>query len=92
MHNHRRLLLDKGVDQHGDTREDEWDTKPLSHVEYHIVLESHLRLLDELDEETHSEASDEECADEESAMEFRKSVLVHKYLENTQEEITQGFI
>jgi hypothetical protein len=70
MHNHRRLLLDKGVDQHGDTREDEWDTKPLSHVEYHIVLESHLRFFDELDKETHSEASDKEDTDECSSIDL----------------------
>ena len=70
----------------------ERDAEPLAHVKYHILLEADLRLLDELDEETHAEASDEECSDEESSMELRKLVLIHQDLEYSQEEIAQSLV
>ena len=71
MDNHRRHLLDTGIYKETYSDKDERNTEPLTHVEYHVILESDLYLLDELDEETASETSDEECSDEESPVELR---------------------
>ena len=92
MHYPSRLLLDVTVDKETYAQKHERDAEPLSHVQDHILLESHLRLLDELDEETHSEASDEECSDKESSVELVKPVPVHQYLEDTQQEVAEGLI
>jgi hypothetical protein len=76
------------VDKEADTKENERYAEKLTHVEEHVLLESHLRFLDELDEETAAETSDEEGSDEESAVEFRETILVHQYLENSEKEVT----
>ena len=54
MDDHRRLLLYMGINKEGYTQDDERNAEKLSHVQDHILLESHLRLLDELYQETHS--------------------------------------
>ena len=46
----------------------------------------------ELDKETHAETSYEEGADEESSVEFVKSVSVHQYLEDSEKEIAERLI
>ena len=92
MDYHCRLLLHISVYEEAYTQKNERHAQPLSHIQNHILFESYLRLLDELDEESHSEASDEECSDEESPVELRKSVLVHQYLENSEKEVAQCFI
>ena len=92
MDNGCRLLSDAAVHQEGHSDQDERDTETLSHIQNHILLETDLRLLDELDEEAHSEAADEEGSDEESSVEFRKSVLIHQYLEHSQKEVAECFI
>ena len=66
MHDCSRLLLYLTVDQESYSEEDERHTEPLSHIEHHILLETYLRFLDELYEETHTETSDEESSDEEN--------------------------
>ena len=92
MDDHRRLLLYMGINKEGYTQNDERNAEKLSHVQDHVLLESYLRLLDELDEEAHSEASDEECSDEESPVELRKSVLVQQDLEYSEKEVAESFI
>ena len=92
MDYHSRLFLYMAVNQEADAEKDERNAEPLSHIQNHILLESDLRLLDEFYQEAHSEASDEECTDEEAAVQFRKSVFIHQYLEDTQKEIAQGLI
>ena len=92
MHDHGRLLLYMAVHEESYSEEYERNAEPLSHVEDHVLLEHHLRLLDELDEEAHTETSDEECSDEESSMELRKLVLIHQDLEYSQEEIAQSLV
>ena len=87
MNDSCRLLSDAAVDKKAHTKKDERNTEALTHIKNHILLETYLRLLDELDEEAHSEASDEECSDKESSMKLRKSVLVHQYLEYSQKEV-----
>ena len=74
MHDHRRHLLHSCIYKEAYTEKDERNTEPLTHVEYHVILKSDLYLLDELDEETASETSDEECSDEESPMESMLAV------------------
>ena len=44
-----RKLADGRIDKETDTEKDERDAEPLPHVEKHILLEFHLRVLDELD-------------------------------------------
>ena len=92
MHYHCRLLPYICVYEEAYTKKNERYAQPLAHIQNHILLESHLRLFDELYEETHSEASDEKCSDEESPVELRQPVLVHQDLENSQKEVAQGFI
>ena len=71
-----RLFPYVTVDQEAYSKENERNAEPLTHIQYHVLLEHYLRFLDELYEETHSETSYEECSDEESAVEFVESVLV----------------
>ena len=92
MHYPCRLLLDVAVDQEADAEKNERNAEPLAHVEYHVLLEADLRLLDEFDEEAHAEASDEECSDEESPVKFVKPELVHQYLEDSQKEVAERLV
>ena len=92
MDYHRRLLLYMAVYKESDAQKDERYAEPLAHIENHVLFEADLRLLDELDEEAHAETSDEECSDEESAMELRQTVLIHQDLEDAQEEVAEGFV
>ena len=92
MDYHSRLFLYMAVNQEADAEKDERNAEPLAHIQNHILLESDLRLLDEFYQEAHSEAADEECTDEEAAVQFRKSVFIHQYLEHTEKEIAQGLI
>ena len=92
MNDHRRLLPDMAIYEEADADKHERDAEPLTHIEDHLVLESYLRFLDELDEETHTETADEECSDEESPVELRKSVLVHQDLEYSEKEIAERLV
>ena len=49
MHNHRRHLLHSCIYKETYTEKDERNAEPLTHVEYHVILETDLYLLDELD-------------------------------------------
>ena len=55
----RRCLSDIGVDQQSDTEKYERYREQLPHVKNHVLLESDLGFLDELDDEPHAEADDE---------------------------------
>ena len=92
MHDSRRLFSYICIDQESDAEKNERDAEPLTHVQNHIMLETHLRFLDELDEEAHAETSDEEGSDEEAAIKFVEPVLVHQDLEDAQKEVTESFI
>ena len=92
MYDGGRLLSDTTVHQEGDSDKNERNAEALSHIQDHIVLETHLRFLEELDEEAHTDTPDEEGADEESPMKFRQSVLVHQDLEYSQEEVAESLV
>ena len=87
-----RLFFYVAVDKEAYAKQNERYAEPLSHIQYHILLEHHLRFLDEFDKESHSEATDEECSDEETAIEFIELILIHQYLEYSEEEIAERFI
>ena len=65
-----RLLLLPCIDKEAYSKDDERDAEDLTHVEQHGFLELHLRLLDEFDDESHSEAHNEEYADESAAIDL----------------------
>ena len=92
MDNPCRLLLYITIYKEADAKKDERDAQKLTHVQDHILLETNLRFLDELDEEAHAEASDEEGSDEEASVELVQTESVHKDLEHSEEEIAQGLI
>ena len=87
-----RLLLYMTVYQESDAKKDERYAQPLAHVQGHVILEHDLRLLDEFYEESHSETSYKESADEEASVKLWQAVLVHQYLEDSQKEIAQCLI
>ena len=87
-----RLLSDAAVHQEANSDKDERNTEALSHIQDHTLLETYLRLLDELNEEAHSEATDKEGSDEESSAKLRQSVLVHQDLEYSQKEVAESLI
>ena len=80
------------VYKEADSQKDERDTEPLSHIKHHILFETHLRFLDELNDESHAEAAKEECSYKEATMKLFKPVPVHEYLEDAQNEIAQCLI
>ena len=92
MNDGGRLLSDAAVHQEANSDKDKRNTETLSHIKDHIVLETHLRLLDELDKEAHSEATYEEGSDKESSMKLRQSIFVHQDLEHTQKEVAESLI
>ena len=92
MDNRGRLFSDAAVHQEANSDKDERNAEALSHIQDHILLETYLRLLDELDEEAHTEATDKEGADEESSVKLRQSVLVHQNLEYSQKEVAESLI
>ena len=92
MDNHCRLFPDMCINEEADAQKDERYAEPLSHIKNHVLLEADLRLLDELDEEAHTEAADEKCSDEESSVELRQPVLVHQDLEDSKEEVAEGLV
>ena len=92
MDDHRRLLLYMGINKEGYTQDDERNAEKLSHIQDHVLLESYLRLLDELDEEAHAETPDEEGSDEEATIELVESVLVHQDLEHAKKEVAESLI
>ena len=53
-------LLLEGIHQQAYSQDDERDAEGLAHINDHVLLKSLLRLLDELNEETHPEATDKE--------------------------------
>ena len=53
-----------GIDQQRDAGDDEGDGEDLAHVQEHRLLELHLRLLDEFDQEAHAEAAEQEEAED----------------------------
>src|SRR5574344_572910 len=52
VNNYSRLAPADAIDEHSDSQKYEWDTKQLSHVQYHILFETDLRLLDEFYQES----------------------------------------
>ena len=63
-----RLFLHEGVDQKSYSHQYKRDAEQLAHIQNHVLLKHDLRFLDELDEETHSETSDEEGSDKEASV------------------------
>ena len=81
-----------GVDQETDAQEDERDAQDLAHVQRHALFEGDLRFLDELDEETHAEADDEEDADERPPVGLVKTFPIQPEEEEAQEKVGERFV
>ena len=92
MHSFCRLLPDESIDKEADSYKDERNAEPLSHIQDHILLEAHLRFLDELYEETHSEKDDEEYTDEGSPVDLVQSELVKADEDNSEKSVAQSLI
>ena len=64
----------------------------MSHVEKHILLEFHLRVLDELDEEAGTEAADEEPADEEAAVHLVQFLFIDEDEDYAEDEVAESLV
>ena len=92
-HNHLcRLFPDKGIDQEADSEQDERNAEELSHIEDHIILKGYLRLLDELDQESGTEADNEKNTDECSPVHLLEAIFVEQNQADSEKEIGQGLI
>ena len=92
-HDHlRRLFPDKGIDQEADSKQDERDAEELAHIEDHIIFKCHLRLLDELDQESGTEADNEENADECPPVHLLEAIFVEQDESDSEKEIGQGLV
>ena len=87
-----RKLADGRIDEETDTEKDEWDAEPLPHVEKHILLELHLRVLDELDEEAGTETADEEPTDEEAAVHLVQFLFVDEDEDDAEDEVAESLV
>lgn len=87
-----RLFSDKRINQESDADKDERNAENLSHIENHIVLECHLRFLDEFYEESHAETYDEEYADECSAIYLLQIELIHAQEHDSENQVAQCFV
>ena len=65
------------INQQGDTHNDERNRQELPHIQSHSLFELHLRLLDKLNKEPHSEAAHQEKSEEESAVHFVQFLAVN---------------
>lgn len=92
MDNHCRLILVFGIHQQEYADEYEWDTQKLAHIEQHILLESHLRLLDELYQETHAEKHYEEYPDKCASSDVFQLVAVHPQENQSENQIAQRLV
>jgi hypothetical protein len=92
MYGFGRLLPDESIDKEADSYKDERYAEPLSHIQNHILLEAHLRFLDELYEETHSEKDDEEYTDEGSPVDLVQSEFIKTDEDYSEKSIAQSFI
>ena len=92
MHYCRRALAPGGINQNRDTSDDKGDGKQLTHIEGHSLLELNLRLLDEFDKEPHTEAAQQEGAEEETAVHLVQFLCIHPYQEQSQQQVAEGFV
>ena len=92
MDNLRRFPAHIGIHQQGNSEQHEGNREQLAHVEHHVLLKSDLGLLDELYQEPHPEADDEEEADEEAPVDLVEPVLVDPHENQAQYQIRQGLV
>ena len=82
-----RNSLAIGVNQNQDACYDKGNGENLSHIQSHILLETYLRLLDELDEEAHSETAQEEGPEKEAAGHLVETVLVDENEDDAEDKV-----
>ena len=87
-----RLLLFVRIYKKPYSHKDKRNTEKLTHVENHILLEHHLWFLDELNEETHTEASNKEGSDKESSINLISLELINYCQNNSKDEVAEGFV
>ena len=87
-----RDFLHEGVHDESDAQQDERDGQELAHVQGHGLLERHLRLLDELDEEAGAEAHRQEDAHEHAPVHLVQFLPVQADEREAQQEIGEPFI
>ena len=92
MDRHGRQFLLIRPDEAADPDEHERDTQELAHIEDHVLLERHLRVLHELDEDAASEAHDEEYTGESTPVHLVKTPFVKGIEHKAQEEVCAAFI
>lgn len=81
-----------GVNDETYSYEYEWNGEELAHVEGHVGLEAHLRILDELDEETAGEEHGEEHSEDEARASFGVFLPIHPHKEHEEREIASRLI
>jgi len=87
-----RLALEMAHNEDYYTCNYEWEAEKLTHVECHGLLEAHLRLLDEFDEESHSKEDDEEESEDFASLHLLDSVFIAPHQEETQQDIAECLI
>ena len=75
-----------------DTYDDEGDAQQLTHVERHVLLEIHLHLLQELDEETEGEDRGQAIAEKETSPYPTTHLPVEDETHNEDDEIGNGLV
>lgn len=92
MNRHGGFLLHEGPHQEAYSKKDERYGQKLSHIERHVLLESHLGVLYKLDQEAAAEASDEEYSHEGSPINLGKFPLVKGKEDKAKEKICSRLI
>ena len=92
MLNFCRPLPDEAVNQNTSSQKYKWYAEPLTHIQDHSLFKTHLRFLDEFDEETHSEHCHEEYSYEFSSVHLPESVFIKKYQDYTKDGVAESLI
>ena len=85
-------LAGVGPHENGNAGHHKRDAEPLAHVQSHGVFKLNLWFLDELDEEPHAEATDQEPAEVETAVGFVKLLPVEPQQYQSQNQIGKSLI
>ena len=92
VNGHERFFFYHAPDEESYAEEYERDAEELAHVEKHVLLEAHLRFLDELYQETHSEEHHEECSYDGTFVEFVPFCIVECHQYQSENEVAEALI
>ena len=85
-------LLLESVNQESDAQQHEGYAESLTHIQDHFVLESLLRFLDKLDQESHPEADDEKNPDERSPVHLVKFLDIEPDKRYSEDKIAKRLV